>query len=72
MVFDFMIAVDLPVTFAELNMEPLDTAIVRKIAENCAMPGSLVHFHPFEVTAQSLYDAMLSANALGKERKGVS
>lgn len=67
--FDFMIAVGLPVTFADLNLAPLDTAVVRKIAENCAMPGSLVHFHPFEVTAESLYDAMMSADALGKSRK---
>ena len=70
MIFDFMIAIGLPVTFAELGMTPLDTAVVRKIADNCAGPGSLVHFHPFEVTAQSLYDAMMSADALGKVRKG--
>ncbi|MCL2742451.1 MAG: glycerol dehydrogenase [Planctomycetaceae bacterium] len=69
MVFDFMIQIGLPVTFKELNLEPLDPAIVRKIAENCAAPGSLVHFHPFEVTAQNLYDAMMSADALGRERK---
>jgi glycerol dehydrogenase len=69
-IFDFMIAIGLPVTFAELGMTPLDSSLVRKIAENCAGPGSLVHFHPFEVTAQSLYDAMMSADALGKSRKG--
>jgi glycerol dehydrogenase len=68
-IFDFMIAVGLPVTFEELNLEPLDLKIVRKVAENCAVPGSLVHFHPFEVTAQSLYDAMISADALGKAKK---
>jgi len=68
--FDFMIAIGLPVTFAELNMTPLDTAIVRKIADNVAVPGSLVNNHPFDVTAQSLYDAMMSADALGKTRKG--
>ena len=69
MVFDFMIQIGLPVTFEELNMAPLDTAVIRKIAENVAVPGSLCNNHPFEVTAQSLYDAMMSADALGKTRK---
>ena len=68
-IFDFMISIGLPVTFAELNMEPLDPAVVRKIAENVAVPGSLCHNHPFAVTARSLYDAMMSADALGKARK---
>jgi len=68
-IFDFMISVGLPVTFAELNMEPLDLAVVRKVAEDASGPGSLCHNHPFEVTADSLYDAMLSADALGKARK---
>jgi len=68
-IFDFMIEIGLPVTFEDLNMIPLDKAVVRKIAENVAVPGSLCHNHPFEVTAQSLYDAMLAADALGKARK---
>ena len=67
--FDFMIAIGLPVTFEGLNMTPLDTAVLRKVAENVAVPGSLCNNHPFEVTAQSLYDAMMSADALGKTRK---
>ena len=69
MIFDFMIAVGLPVTFEDLNLKVADPATLRHIADVCAAPGSLVHFHPFEVTAQSLYDAMLSADAFGKERK---
>jgi len=69
MVFDFMIQVGLPVTFEELNLVPFDAAVVRKIAENVAVPGSLVNNHPFVVTAQSLADAMMSADALGKTRK---
>ena len=69
MIFGFMIAIGLPVTFEDLNMTPLDLAVVRKVAENAACPGSLCHNHPFEVTAQSLYDAMLAADALGKAMK---
>ena len=68
-VFDFMIEVGLPVTFEELNIKPLDQAVVWKIAENVAVPGSLCHNHPFDVTAQSLYDAMMAADALGRARK---
>ena len=68
-IFDFMVAVGLPVTFEDLNMKAPDPAVVRHIADVCAGPGSIAHFHPFEVTSQSLYDAMLAADALGKERK---
>ena len=69
MLFGFMVEIGLPVTFTDLNMTPLDPMVVWKIAENVAVPGSLCHNHPFEVTAQSLYDAMLAAHALGKARK---
>jgi len=67
--FDFMIDIGLPVTFDDLNMADVDASVIRKIAESCAGPGSLCHNHPFEVTTESLYDAMIAANALGKDRK---
>ena len=69
MLFEFMIEVGLPVTFEDLNMTPLDPVVLRKIADNVAVPGSLCHNHPFEVTSQSLYDAMMAADALGKALK---
>jgi len=68
-IFEFMIAVGLPVTFDDLNITPLDLAVVCQVAENATSPGSLFHNHPFEVTAQIFYNAMLAADALGKAIK---
>ena len=69
MLFDFMIEIGLPVTFEDLNMKNPDMAVLRHIAEVCASPGSLCHNHPFEVTLESLTNAMIAADALGKARK---
>jgi len=69
MLFDFMIAIGLPVTFADLNLADAEPGVIRHVAEVCAGPGSLCHNHPFEVTVDSLYDAMIAADALGKTRK---
>lgn len=69
MLFDFMIRIGLPVTFEDLNLASVDASVIRHVAEVCAGPGSLCHNHPFEVTVQSLYDAMVAADSLGKTRK---
>lgn len=67
--FDFMIEIGLPVTFEDLNLGKVDPSVIRHVAEVCAGPGSLCHNHPFEVTVDSLFDAMISADILGKFRK---
>lgn len=69
MIFDFMIETGLPVTFEDLNLRYSDKEVLLRLAGVCAAPGSLCHHHPFEVTKESLYHAMLSANALGNDRK---
>lgn len=70
MLFDFMIEVGLPVTLAGLNLANVDSSVIRHVAEVAAGPGSLAHNHHFEVTAESMYNAMLAADALGRERAG--
>ena len=68
-IVDFEIAVGLPVTFADLNLEDVTREKLQPIAEVCAGEGSLCGNHPFEVTAESMIDAMIAADALGRERK---
>jgi glycerol dehydrogenase len=68
-VVDFMIAVGLPVTFADIHLEGVTRERLKKIGDICAGPGSLCHNHPFKVTSDSIVDAMIAADALGKERK---
>ena len=68
-IVDFMIKVGLPVTFEELNLRGITRDRLVKIAEVCAGEGSLCHNHPFEISVDSIVDAMISADALGKFRK---
>ena len=66
---DFMISVGLPVTFAELNLPEITDEQLRTLGEVTAGEGSLAHNHNFEVTAESVIDAMIAADGLGKRMK---
>ena len=68
-IVDFEIAVGLPVTFADLDLEEVSRQRLRLIGDACAAKGSLCENHPFEVTAESVVDAMIAADALGCQRK---
>jgi len=68
-IVDFEIAIGLPVTFADIRLEGISRERLRKIGDICAGPGSLCHAHPFKVTSESIIDAMIAADALGRERK---
>jgi glycerol dehydrogenase len=68
-IVDFEIAVGLPVTFEDLGLEGVSRERLRAIGEICAGAGSLCENHPFEVTADSIVDAMVDADALGRERR---
>jgi len=68
-IVDFEIAVGLPVTFEDLGLAGATREKLRKIGEICASEGSLCQNHPFDVTPDSIIDAMIAADALGTERK---
>ena len=68
-IVDFEVAVGLPVTFAELNLQGVTPQRLRKIGDICAGEGSLCAVHPFEVTSDSIVDAMIAADALGQQRR---
>ena len=70
-IVDFMIAIGLPVTFAEIGLAGVTRDRLQRIGDICAGPGSLCHAHPFKVTADKVVDAMIAADALGRERKAL-
>ena len=68
-VMRFMVDIGLPVTLEQLNVEPTYEnvmAIARKTAD-----GPLVHQEPFLVTTQSVYNAILVADQLGRTYRGL-
>ena len=68
-IVDFEIAVGLPVTFADVNLEGVGRPRQKTIGDIAAAEGSICHNHPFKVTSDSIVDAMIAADALGRERK---
>jgi glycerol dehydrogenase len=71
-VFDFMVEVGLPVSFAEIGMDNLPPGELMRAAEKLAEPGQLLHNHVFPITAFDLYSAMVAADALGRSRKATA
>ena len=63
---DFCLSVGLPVCFADLGYETVDTETVRRAAEKACVLGSTIHNLPFEVTAGMVADALLAADAMGR------
>jgi len=68
-IVDFEAAIGLPITFADLNLEGITRERLKAIGDVCAGEGSLCRNHPFPVTAEAVVDAMIAADALGRERK---
>ncbi len=68
-IVDFEIAVGLPVTFADIGLEGVERERLKVIGDVCGAEGSLAKNHPFEVTSDSVVEAMIAADALGMERK---
>jgi glycerol dehydrogenase len=64
-VLEFCTGVGLPVTLADLNVKDPSEADLRKVAEMTAVPGETIHNMPFTVTAETVYDAILGADAIG-------
>jgi glycerol dehydrogenase len=68
-IYDFCLSVGLPVTLADLGCGTVDHSILRRAADVSAEPGKPSHNMPFPVTGKMLYDAILTADALGRKLK---
>lgn len=68
-ILDFEIALGLPVTLEELGLEGISEEKLKGIGDHCSAEGSLSSNHPFPVTSQSIVNAILAADALGRQRK---
>jgi len=66
-VLRFCCDVGLPVCFADMGYQDPDPALLRLAAEKACVPGSTVHHMPFPVTLELIYEAMIKADALGRE-----
>ncbi|MBR6513889.1 MAG: glycerol dehydrogenase [Clostridia bacterium] len=61
----FCIEAGLPVTLGELGIEDVTEEKIRAVAEAASVEGETIHNMPFKVTADSVYAAIMAADALG-------
>ncbi len=61
----FCIEAGLPVTLRELGIEEVTPEKIRAVAEAASVEGETIHNMPFTVTADSVYAAIMAADALG-------
>jgi glycerol dehydrogenase len=64
-VLKFCTDVGLPITLGDLNVKDPPEAALREVAEKTAVPGETIHNMPFTVTPETVYDAILGADAIG-------
>lgn len=70
-IVSFMADLGLPVCFEDLNMQDVSEERLRAWCEANAGEGSFVHNHAFTVTPDTLYNAMVAADAYGKKIKNM-
>lgn len=68
-VMDFSLSVGLPVTLEEIGVKANAEEKLMKVAEKTCAAGESIHNHVFPVTPSMVYAAILTADALGTEKK---
>ncbi len=66
-VLAFSESVGLPICFADLGYTDVAPAVVRNAAEKACVPTSTIHNMPFEVTGEMVYNALMTADAIGRK-----
>ena len=69
-VLRFCTSVGLPVTFAEISEQDLTHEELMTVAEAASGPGSFMGSEPFAVTPKMVFDAMVTADAMGRKIRG--
>jgi glycerol dehydrogenase len=70
-VVDFCLEVGLPVTLEDIGLGDVSREDLEKVAEAACAEGETIHNEPFEVYSQMVVDAMLAADAFGRQRRAV-
>ncbi len=66
-VMDFCYSVGLPITLKQLGIDEIKYEEIMKVAELAAVDGETIHNMPFPVTPESVYAAIIAADALGND-----
>ena len=70
-VVDFCLEVGLPVALEDIGIGDASREDLTKVAELACVEGETIHNEPFEVYPEMVVDAMLTADAFGRQRRSV-
>ncbi len=70
-VVDFRLEVGLPVTLEDIGLEDVSREDLTKVAEAACAEGETIHNEPFDVYPEMVLDAILAADAYGRQRRAV-
>lgn len=70
-VIEFCLELGLPITLEDLGITEIKEEEIRKVAEIACAEGDTLHNMPFPVDSQIVYDAIMSANAMGHYYKDI-
>jgi glycerol dehydrogenase len=65
-ILEYCSDVGLPITLADIGVNDLDREGLRRVAERTVNEDETAHNEPFEVTAPMIFDAILTADSLGR------
>ena len=68
-VVDFCLRVGLPVSLGDIGVEGVGREDLESVAEAACVEGETIHNMPFEIQPGMLVDAMIAADALGRQRR---
>ena len=70
-VVDFCLEVGLPVCLEDIGVGDADRSDLEKVAEGACVEGETIHNEPFDVHPGMVVDAMLAADAYGRQRRAL-
>ncbi|WP_284143003.1 glycerol dehydrogenase [Caloranaerobacter azorensis] len=68
-VIEFCISVGLPITLEDMGIKEINHDDIMKVAKASCAEGETIHNMPFKVTPETVYSAILTADAIGKQFK---
>lgn len=66
---DFSLSVGLPVSLSDLDVQNIVYEEILEVAEKACIPEESIHSMPFPITVESVANAIIAADALGKDYK---
>ena len=69
LLLDLGLSLGLPVSLADLDVAEVKYEEILKVAEKACIPEESIHAMPFEVTPESVAQAIIAADVIGRDYK---